>query len=189
MFSIALRFLLIEREENINAKAIRRQLRDSSNPLELSDSLFLQYYRLNKPAFKYLLDILTNSLPPLKQKFGVPPIVKLSACVRFFAEGGYQKSVGKDHEVGLSQSCFSEVLSEVLNILQPLLYPQWITWPTLEEERQTAHDFYAKFGIPGVVGCVDGTHVNIATPSKNVHQFYNRKGKCSLNFMLVMTAI
>ncbi|XP_053953789.1 uncharacterized protein LOC128860340 [Anastrepha ludens] len=101
MYSIALRSLLSEREENLNVKVLRRRLKDNSNPLELSDSMFWQYYRLNKRAFKYLLDVLTNSLPPLRQKFGIPPIVKLSACLRFFAEGGHQKGIGKDHEVGL----------------------------------------------------------------------------------------
>lgn len=129
--------------------------------------------------------MLTNSLSPAKQKFAIPPIVKLAACLRFFAEGGYQKGVGKDYEVGLAQSSFSQVLAQVVEVFEQVLCVQWITWPTQDEQRRIVHDFYSKYKLPGVIGCIDGTHVNIVSPSRNKHLFYNRKGKCSLNVLLV----
>ncbi|XP_058840830.1 putative nuclease HARBI1 [Topomyia yanbarensis] len=45
--------------------------------------------------------------------------------------------------------------------------------------------FYAKTGFPGVIGCVDGTHVSIIPPARDKHLYYNRKGFHSLNVMLV----
>ncbi|XP_055910815.1 putative nuclease HARBI1 [Eupeodes corollae] len=184
MISIALQ-MLVEEEERTEERAVRRYLRDNSNPLELREPFFQQHYRLNKPAFKLLLDIITNAVPPTKQKFGIPPIVKLAACLRFFAEGGYQKGVGKDYEIGIAQSTFSLVLSEVLGILEETLCPQWISWPTPDEEMEIAQHFYAKYNLPGVIGCIDGTHVNIISPAVNKHLFYNRMGSCSLNVLLV----
>lgn len=147
---------------------------------------FEKYYRLNKSAFSYLLKVLTNYTPRRKKQFAVAPIVKLSACLRFFAEGGYQTGVGKDHDVGLAQSSFSKVLTEVLDVFGTYLCPRWVQFPTTQEEKaKIALSFYGKHKIPGVVGCVDGTHVRIIAPSENKHLYYNRKGYFSLNVMLV----
>lgn len=146
---------------------------------------FSRHYRVNKAAFTYLLQMLTESLPPAKKKCAIPPIVKLSACLRFFAEGGYQKGVGRDYEVAMAQSTFSEVLSEFLNALEVSLCSKWISYPTREENRISAQEFYRKFGIPGVLGCIDGTHVTTIAPKEGKHLYYNRKGRFSLNVTLV----
>lgn len=132
-----------------------------------------------------MLEVLTQSLQPTKKSFGIPTIIKLCACLRFFAEGGYQKGVARDYEVGVAQSTFCEVLSQVVDVLEQHLCSKWITYPTTEESRVTAQEFYGKYGIPGVVGCIDGTHINIVGPNKNKHLYYNRKGKYSLNVTLV----
>lgn len=106
--------------------------------------------------------------------------------MRFFAEGGYQTGIGKDSDVNLAQSTFSMVLKEVLNVFEAHLCPVWINVAkTAAEKRQIALAFYKKYNIPGVMGCIDGTHVQIIAPSINKHLYYNRKGKFSLNVMLV----
>ncbi|XP_055903698.1 uncharacterized protein LOC129939635 [Eupeodes corollae] len=127
MFNIAARILFEEElEEHQSPRVVRRSLRDSLNPLELPQWLFQKYYRVNKVVFKYLLDILSRSCDPAKKSFAIPTITKLSACLRFFAEGGYQTGVGKDYNVGLAQPSFSKVLAEVLNVLKEQLCPEWI---------------------------------------------------------------
>lgn len=141
---------------------------------------------MNKPAFNYLLRVLTLHAEQAKKTFAVPPIVKLSGCLRFLAEGGYQTGIGKDCDVSLAQSTFSKVLAEVLEVFETNLCHVWIQMPrTMEEKRKIVRAFYIKHGIPGVVGCIDGTHVQIIAPAENKHLFYNRKGKYSLNVMLV----
>ncbi|XP_055907433.1 putative nuclease HARBI1 [Eupeodes corollae] len=46
--------------------------------------------------------------------------------------------------------------------------------------------FFEKFGFPGVIGCVDGTHIAIKSPALELrHLFYNRKGFHSLNVMII----
>lgn len=111
--------------------------------------------------------------------------MKLASTLRFLAEGSYQKGVGRQIDVGLAQSTFSEVLAEVLLTLEKVLCPQWIVWPSLDEKKEISKGFYTKYRIPGVVGCIDGTHVRIFAPSKNRHLFYNRKGFNSLNVTIV----
>lgn len=46
--------------------------------------------------------------------------------------------------------------------------------------------FYTKFGIPGVLGCVDGSHFHIFQPTKAVeHLYFCRKNFHSLNVQVV----
>lgn len=55
-----------------------------------------------------------------------------------------------------------------------------------EEEKQDAKRyFYERSGIPGVIMCVDGTHIKIHKPCVDPHLYYNRKGFFSLNAMIV----
>lgn len=45
-----------------------------------------------------------------------------------------------------------------------------------------------KFGFPGVIGVLDGTHIAILKPTAEAHNFYNRKGFYSLNTLIVCDA-
>ena len=68
-----------------------------------------------------------------KKSFGTPPILKLCACLWFFAEGGYQKRVARDYKVGMAQSSFC--ISQVLDALEQHLCKKWITYPTEQMSR------------------------------------------------------
>ena len=43
-------------------------------------------------------------------------------------------------------------------------------------------------GIPGIVGCIDGTHVQIQAPSENEYLFVNRKDYHSINVQIAWDA-
>lgn len=47
--------------------------------------------------------------------------------------------------------------------------------------------FFDKYGMPGVIGCVDGTHVAIVPPKNQEHIYVNRKNYHSINTQLVST--
>ena len=48
--------------------------------------------------------------------------------------------------------------------------------------------FYERTGFPGIIGCVDETHIKIAGPCESSqHLYFNRKGFFSLNPMIVST--
>ncbi|XP_058987475.1 putative nuclease HARBI1 isoform X2 [Musca domestica] len=100
-------------------------------------------------------------------------------------KGSYQKGIGRDYQVTMAQSTFSEVLSEFLNAVENSICQQWITYPTRDESKIYAQAFYSKFGIPGVLGCTDGTHIVIISPKEGKHLYYNRKGRFSLNVTLI----
>lgn len=55
-----------------------------------------------------------------------------------------------------------------------------------EEKHEIKRDFYRKTGFPGVIGCIDGTHIKILPPAIDERfKYTNRKGFCSLNAMVV----
>ncbi|XP_065094631.1 putative nuclease HARBI1 [Ochlerotatus camptorhynchus] len=165
----------------------RRRLRDMSNPLDMPCNAFIRYFRISKDLFKYLLNIVERKLGSTVGSAYVLPIIKLSAAMRFFAEGSYQKGVGNDLFAGMAQPTMSKSLSFIVNILESEVCPTTITFPTNEAENNAIKvAFYEKTGFPGIIGCVDGTHVKIIAPPSNIqHLFYNRKGFHSLNVMLV----
>ncbi|XP_058836988.1 putative nuclease HARBI1 [Topomyia yanbarensis] len=80
----------------------------------------------------------------------------------------------------------SKVLQLVLDIIETEVCPLSIQFPSEDREINAIKlGFYAKTGFPGVIGCVDGTHVSIIPPARDKHLYYNRKGFHSLNAMLV----
>ncbi|XP_055916716.1 putative nuclease HARBI1 isoform X2 [Eupeodes corollae] len=165
----------------------RRHLRDASNPLELEENIFLKHFRLSKPAFVQLLADIDNHLRPAKRITSIPSIIKLATALRFCAHGSYQFSVGNEYCLGLAQSTVSVVLKEVLNCLERIICPVWIKFHYTEAEKSRSKlYFYERSHIPGVIGCVDGTHIKIASPKKDLqHAYYNRKGFYSINAMIV----
>ena len=52
---------------------------------------------------------------------------------------------------------------------------------TKEEKGRTKQGFYRKCGIHGIIGAIDGTHIQIARPKENEHLFLNRKLKHSMS--------
>ena len=67
------------------------------------------------------------------KSFDTPSILKLCACLQFFSEGGYQKRVARDYEVGMAQSTFCIVLSQVLDALEQQICRKCITYLTEEK--------------------------------------------------------
>jgi len=129
-----------------------------------------------------VLDIIKDQL----NRLSVPPILQLAATLRFLAEGSYQRSVGNDINVCLARPTVSVVLSEVLKATERLICRQWVTLAMTDGEKRRAREhFYNKFRIPGITGCIDGTHVKIVKPSVDEHLFFNRKGYFSLHAMIV----
>ncbi|KAI8116175.1 putative nuclease HARBI1 [Lucilia cuprina] len=127
----------------------------------------------------------TSSHTLLKAIEAIHPKIKLAAFLRFL--GSYQHSIGNDFLTCLSQSEISLAIKECLELFEKYFCKKWITFKkTPEEEPDTKQHFYSKYGIPGIIGVVDGTHVRIKSPkSEERHLYYNRKGYYSLNVMII----
>lgn len=152
---------------------------------------FIKNFRLNKEAFKYLLSKIDASLKLTTRSGSVLPIIKLAATLRFYAEGGYQTGAGNEFLCGLAQPTFSKILTHVTELLENEICPQYICFPSSDAEKKSIKlGFFEKYNFPGVIGCVDGTHIKIISPSKrDRHLYMNRKGFYSLNVMVVSNMV
>lgn len=73
--------------------------------------------------------------------------------------------------------CRNRVVHALLNNLQD----RYISWP-LEQNLQAdiAEKFREKRGFPGILGCIDGTHVQIMPPKEHPQSYVNRKNYHSI---------
>ncbi|XP_017467601.1 PREDICTED: uncharacterized protein LOC108359991 [Rhagoletis zephyria] len=166
MTSAVIAFLFLEEESSEKVK--RKILRDCGDPLELPETAFIAYYRLNKEVLDTIEGHLTRSK--------VPPVLQLAASLRFLAEGSCQRSVGNDSSISVARSAVSTILDDVLKVMERFICPQWVKLEMDCIEKRISRDyFYLKYKIPSIIGCIDGTHIKIIKPSIDEHLFYNRK--------------
>ncbi|XP_017482366.1 PREDICTED: putative nuclease HARBI1 isoform X1 [Rhagoletis zephyria] len=67
------------------------------------------------------------------------------------------------------------------------LLTTYIKFPSTVEEKQAVKEkFYQEFRFPGVIGAIDGSHIKLKTPSKDIeHVYVCRKGGHSINVQVV----
>lgn len=123
----------------------------------------------------------------------IPPHIKVFTALQFYGHGSYQKIVGQDFFMPMSQSAVSKCINEVTRAIIKCLADK-IVFPTTNEQiLKCKLEFMAKTGFPGTVGVVDGSHVGIISPEVNDERapsllFYNRKGFYSLNVQFICDA-
>ncbi|XP_017488262.1 PREDICTED: putative nuclease HARBI1 isoform X2 [Rhagoletis zephyria] len=119
---------------------------------------------------------------------GLPKRLRFLATLRFFAQGSYQRSVGQDFLLNISQSSVSRCVREVANIIDKHLLAKYVKFPSSAEDIQAVKEiFYREFRFPGVIGAIDGSHINIKKPSKDIeHVYVCRKGGHSINVQVIV---
>lgn len=85
----------------------------------------------------------------------------------------------------MAQQTTSKTISEVCAAIENI-GDRWIKFPMTREEKTIAKvSFMDIYGFPGVIGCIDGTHVAIVRPNQEEHAYFNRKGYHSKNVQIV----
>lgn len=74
----------------------------------------------------------------------------------------------------------------VLRVVKALckLRTYFIQGPDKRKCQETADSLEENFGFPGVIGAVDGTHINIAAPKVDHVSYINRKGVHSIQLQV-----
>lgn len=157
--------------------ATRWRLREESDPFRLPDNRFIQLFRLDKHLVRQIIRELTPHLHEPTTRRGISVERKVLTTLRFYATGSYQRCVGEEYSVSLSQPAVHFILREVTECIVRILAPQHIRFPDTRAERNLIkHRFSENFEFPGTVGAVDGTHIAIKRPNEEEHNFINRKG-------------
>ena len=88
----------------------------------------------------------------------------------------------------MSQPSVSKYINHVSRAIASLA-PEIMTFPEPAEEGQVMQKFVFMGGMPGVIGCIDGTHIPIVSVGGDNAELYRcRKGYFSINVMGVCDA-
>lgn len=94
--------------------------------------------------------------------------------------------VGEEFLLSSSQQVVSRCIHEVANCIATHLGPEWIRFPLDEHSKNDIKRGYMQIaGFPGIIGCIDCTHISILKPTLEEHNYVNRKGFHSKNVQIV----
>ncbi|KAG5866888.1 hypothetical protein JTB14_037489 [Gonioctena quinquepunctata] len=166
---------------------------DPIDPFDtLSEYQFMHTFRLTKELCRFLIDTSTPFMRSQRRPTDLSITTRVLVALRFFATGSYQLDIGRGLFVTVSQSSVSRCIEEVTVALnEPPISMRWVKCPrNIEELNIVGTRFYEEFNFPGVVGCVDCSHIAIFPPKiddeENPENIYvNRKGYHSINVQLV----
>lgn len=125
-------------------------------------------------------------LPPLlhhtsDRNTALSPTLQVLLVLRYYANGAFQNIMGDMINVHRTTAC--RAIRRVSLALQSFLR-HYIHLPTQEAAR-TKPDFYLKSRIPGIVGCIDGTHAHSQASSDQAYLYVIWKGSHSSNVQIV----
>ncbi|XP_069494216.1 putative nuclease HARBI1 [Ambystoma mexicanum] len=174
----------------VQAVAPRRQptiQRIRSNPFDLTPAQIHTLYRLDRDTITNIVELIQDDLVSLFNiRTAIPPLLKVASVLHFLATGTYQHTVDQMH--GMSQSCFSVVLNQLLDALLKHANA-YISLPrTPQEANATKIAFHALAGMPNVIGALDCTHVELVVPHAVEAVYRNRKLYHSINVQMVCDA-
>lgn len=147
--------ILLEANAENNRRLVlyRRQLRDHSNPFAMPERRFIELFRLTIRLVHFLVDLLTPHLAVNVRRTKVPKEIRILVTLRFYATGGYQRSIGEDFNFGLSQTCAHRCIHEITQAICDHLADIYIKFPQTPEERNLVRvNFMNQFNFPGVIG-------------------------------------
>ncbi|XP_046744295.1 putative nuclease HARBI1 [Diprion similis] len=164
----------------------RRQLRDEQNPFELPEVQFQQLFRLSR---KLASDLVNHLRPHLERdrSHGLSVECQVLCAVRFYAVGSYQRAIGQDFMVAISQTAVSRCLKSVSAAINDHLLQQWVKFPATPQQREEARRKFPRAPQPftGAIGAIDRTHIAILSPQEHEEAYVNHHGYHSLNVQMV----
>ena len=174
---------------------IRQSATDFMNENTCDDVAFKERFRKTRQTFRQLLTEIQPHMKQHKSAEGqrpVPDDVKLLITISYLATGSHQKVIGDRFAV--SQSTVSRIIPQVTEAICHL-YTKYVAdlFPTSDAEIKTVSRGFASMSrrhggisFPGVVGCVDGTLIDVWAPGLTDRELRrSRKGKIQLNVQAI----
>ncbi|XP_067142884.1 putative nuclease HARBI1 [Centruroides vittatus] len=172
---------------NEGKKSKRQKIRNYVEEVVPSYSMddFKSHFRITKSSTEEIIKLI-NTKREMRVKKGRPLIsstkeVLLSiwtlANQESFRGIGDRFGVNKGH----AHTIFIDFCQKMCRMIG-----KFIRWPNDNLER-TVHKFeeLRTVSLPGVIGCVDGTHIYIKAPKEDSQSYYNRKGRHSILLQII----
>ena len=153
---------------------------------QYDDERWITMFRMTKPTVQNLAALLKPIVEKKDTKYRLAILVLVRvACTLFKLTHGASLFIcSKMFAVG--RSTVSTVLRDVVYAINVTLRSE-IAWPSREKLVETELGFYDLYGLPGVVGAIDGTHVSINKPRfGSADYYYFKSGGYSLNCQAVV---
>ena len=164
--------------------------------LGMSDTLFKSKFRMSKQTFTMLNDEVFKFLGHINYIIGITLIpssifltffsflgIQLLTFLRYIANGSFMDIAGDLCVTSKSTAWRSihRIIKEILRIRNRHIYfPEPSHFANLERQFRSTANF------PGVIACVDGTHIPLKVPNNNKAELFRcRKGFKSLNVQMI----
>ncbi|XP_018045619.1 PREDICTED: putative nuclease HARBI1 [Atta colombica] len=144
---------------------------------------FTIHFRLSRKIADELIarfeksDIFTS----LKERVRYGPITSEKCILSYLwflgHEGGYRDVSDR---FDITRNTLHTIITRVTKFLMQLA-SQTIKFPTLEEKEATKTHFLQLKGFPGIIGCIDGTHIRIDKPQQDHDLYINTKQYFSIH--------
>ncbi|KOB76687.1 Uncharacterized protein OBRU01_02427, partial [Operophtera brumata] len=139
-----------------------------------------QVHVINCPSFYEKMYSLVKAVLPAE----VCELVLMALL--FYATGSYQRPIGVAKN--LCQKSCSRFLEEVTQaLIHPQMMMKYIVFPQTPLDRlAVSQQFYNKYGFPGIIGCIDCSHIKIfKPPAVEEHLYFCRKNYHSMNVQMI----
>ncbi|XP_064650925.1 putative nuclease HARBI1 [Lineus longissimus] len=179
---MAVAFLLAD-QENRRARRRERIFRDRMQPLDYYDDVdLMKRYRMPRHVLTEVIDLIRADVEhPTQRSHAIPATLQILTAIRFFATGSFQLATA-DMCGSISQPSTSRIVTRVATALQRIS-PNIIAFPRERERRNLIKEgFYnERRRIPSVLGCLDGSLVQIKRPSQDEAAYVCRHNYHAIN--------
>ncbi|KAB0805097.1 hypothetical protein PPYR_02067 [Photinus pyralis] len=140
---------------------------------------FHSHFRMSRSSMAVLINIcgLCKASKKIVGRPEVPISLQCLICVWVLANQESYRSIGDRFNV--SKSSIFHCLIRVCKILNSK-GSVFIKWPKGNDAIKTIAGFKKIKSFPGVLGAIDGCHINICPPKHNSATYINRKGRPSM---------
>lgn len=133
----------------------------------MSETDFFSNLRVRRESFQHMLDLIHKAYgeQPSGTSLYFGPVTSLYLTLTYLGTQSTYREISK--LFGVSQTAVFECVQRVIDVLCEAGKNVFL-WPTHNEIPEVEQEFLSMGGIPGVVGAVDGCHIDIKAPS--IHQ-------------------
>ncbi|XP_054746273.1 putative nuclease HARBI1 [Anastrepha obliqua] len=175
-------------EEEVSPQIVDRSLlRHVDNPFDLDAGEFQKLFRLTPDLTEDVVSQLDSHLRGSRIT-AISTEKQVLAALRFFATGCYQRPVGEQWGISMSQSSVSRSIHRVTAAINSSMFCAKVRFPMTQVERQAAKEIFASATSPfvgGTIGAIDCTHVSILAPKRHEEAYVNHHGYHSLNVQMI----
>ena len=156
----------------------------ADHTLSMSSTELIKKFRINREEIEEICELVKDEMQPVGHTMMDLSLKQKVLLCRKTLESESFQSTSKGF-LKVAQPTVSKVLTQFVNSITTKASRYIYMSRSREEVAKTKQDFYQLAGFPGVIGCIDGSHIPIVAPQEDEFVFINRKRFHSINIQAV----